>query len=64
MKILKISTNHYFVTAVLALAKDHRDIVELLLKNGADVNVKSNDQWTPLHSASYFGKYVFFIHVH
>lgn len=44
------------VTFVLSLARiDHKDVVQLLLKNGADVNVKNNEQWTPLHAASYFG---------
>ena len=30
-------------------------VAELLLERGADVNTRSNDHWTPLHAASYFG---------
>ena len=34
------------------LCKDY-DTVKLLLENGADVNAKSNSNWTPLHYALY-----------
>ena len=30
-------------------------VAQLLLEHGADVNARRNDQWTPLHTASYFG---------
>lgn len=35
----------------IAAAHDRNDIVELLLKFGADVNAKSDGGWTPLHNA-------------
>lgn len=31
-------------------------IAQLLLERGADVNAPDKDHWTPLHSASYFGR--------
>ncbi|OCK88748.1 ankyrin, partial [Cenococcum geophilum 1.58] len=33
----------------------HLEVVKLLLENGADVAVASNDGWTPLNSASSSG---------
>lgn len=35
----------------IAAAHDRDDIVEMLLKHGADVNAKSDGGWTPLHNA-------------
>lgn len=35
----------------------HAQIVQLLLKNGADINIKSNQGLTPLHGAAEFGKF-------
>jgi ankyrin repeat protein len=35
--------------------KGHKEIVELLLKNGADINAKNSDGWTALMSASWKG---------
>ncbi|KAE8443266.1 hypothetical protein EG329_002054 [Mollisiaceae sp. DMI_Dod_QoI] len=39
----------------LAAAHDWDDIVELLLKHGADVQAKSDGSWTPLHNACEIG---------
>jgi ankyrin repeat protein len=39
----------------LAAAHDRDDIVELLLKYGADYNAKSDGGWTPLHNACEVG---------
>ena len=35
----------------LAALNDHKEIVELLIGKGADVNVKADNGWTPLHNA-------------
>jgi len=35
----------------VAVIKKHKDVVELLLSNGADVNVRNEAQSTPLHFA-------------
>ena len=32
------------------------EVVQLLIENGADVNIKSGDGSTPLHSAAFFGR--------
>ena len=38
---------------IFILQKGHTEIVRLLLKTpGVDVNVKTNNGWTPLHSAA------------
>ena len=41
----------------LAVAVEHKEITELLLKNGADINIKARDQYggTPLHWAAFLG---------
>lgn len=35
----------------------HERIVQLLIKNGSDVNVKNNEGLTPLHAAAEFGRF-------
>ena len=41
----------------LAIEKGHKDIVELLLSEGADVNIKGGHfQWSALHQACYWGQ--------
>lgn len=35
----------------------HAKIVQLLIENGADVNIKNNEGLTPLHAAADFGKH-------
>jgi cytohesin len=36
----------------LAVENGHKDVVELLLANDADVNAKDDDGWTPLRYAA------------
>ncbi|KAL3891287.1 hypothetical protein ACJMK2_003550 [Sinanodonta woodiana] len=40
----------------LAAYFGHRDVVQLLLENDADVNILNNDGDTPLHKAAYTGR--------
>ena len=35
-----------------AAIKGHKEVVELLIAAGADVNAKDIDEWTPLHRAA------------
>jgi len=41
----------------LAVSLERKEITELLLKNGADINIRARDQYsgTPLHWAAFFG---------
>jgi hypothetical protein len=34
----------------------HKEVAELLIAKGADVNAKDEGEWTPLHSAAYWGE--------
>ena len=38
---------------ILATANNNKDICELLINNGGNVNIKQNNGWTALHIASY-----------
>ena len=40
----------------IASLMGHTDIIEFLLKKGADVNVRKNDGNTPLHAAAFLGR--------
>ena len=33
------------------------EMVKLLIANGADINAKNDDEWTPLHIASRYGSF-------
>ncbi|KAJ3078130.1 hypothetical protein HK102_004717 [Quaeritorhiza haematococci] len=41
-----------FTALMVAAAKNHVEICEWLLQNGADVHSKTNDRFTPLHQAA------------
>ena len=41
---------------ISASTSEHRDLVELFLDHGADVNTKKEDLWTALHLASSNGR--------
>ncbi|XP_071833533.1 protein phosphatase 1 regulatory subunit 12B-like isoform X4 [Apostichopus japonicus] len=40
----------------VAASKGYMKVMELLLQNNADVNIKDCDGWTPLHAASHWGQ--------
>lgn len=40
---------------LLHLSFDSRELVEYLIENGADIEARSDGQWTPLHSQAYGG---------
>ena len=46
-------TSHGTTPLSRAVGVGFKDIVELLIAKGADVNAKDNWNWTPLHSAVY-----------
>ena len=39
----------------VAANRGHKEVVELLIANGADVNAKGVDEWTPLHGVVDYG---------
>ena len=49
------SGGYYVTPLVAAMAKKHFQTARLLCQNGADPNVRSNGERTPLHSAVYLG---------
>jgi ankyrin repeat protein len=57
----KVSTNdtyyarYGYTPLECAAEKGHKDVVEYLLANKADVNAKSDNGWTALHAAAYHG---------
>lgn len=53
---MSLSDNNGATALFVAAASGHSKIVQLLIKNGADVNLKNNEGLTPLHAASDFGK--------
>ncbi|GAA6077549.1 unconventional myosin-XVI-like, partial [Tachysurus ichikawai] len=40
----------------IACASGYREVVDLLLENGADVQATDNSYWTPLHLAAKYGQ--------
>ena len=40
----------------IAVANGYRQVLQLLLENGADVNAANDSGWTPLHVASKFAQ--------
>ena len=40
---------------IYAAGEGHKELVELLIANGADVDAKDEDGWTPLHWATVNG---------
>ena len=40
---------------LLHIAFNSRELIEYLIKNGADIHAKSDGGWTPLHSQAYYG---------
>jgi ankyrin repeat protein len=40
----------------MAAGEGHRECVELLIRKGADVNAKDENDWTPLHFAAFYGR--------
>lgn len=47
--------NHGWTPLFLASMRRNEEIVEVLLANGADPNIKTVDGMTPLHTACYSG---------
>ncbi len=49
---------HFFWEATplhYAVHEGHKEVVELLIANGAVVNAKDHEEWTPLHFAAIKG---------
>ncbi|CAB0043268.1 unnamed protein product, partial [Trichogramma brassicae] len=42
----------------LAARYDHKEVMECLLRSGANPNLANRDKWTPLHTISRYGRYV------
>ena len=40
---------------LLHVASDSRELIEFLIQNGADIQARSDGQWTPLHNQAYKG---------
>ncbi|VDM96059.1 unnamed protein product [Thelazia callipaeda] len=57
----EIQDNPHFRTGATALhvaaAKGYHDVMQLLLKAGANVNCRDRDGWTPLHAAAHWAEH-------
>lgn len=48
-------SSHYECRQQEAVAQENVEMIELLLKHGANLNVQDNEGWTPLHAVCQYG---------
>ena len=48
---MNVKDNQGLTPLHIAVANSHKDIAELLISKGADVNAKDKESYTPLHFA-------------